>query len=128
MIAETEKRKTLEGKVKITKRLINNKTKEKFKAIFNKFTSLYGKIFEKFVFTVKPKTLKKSVDNKRNSKIFKNGAKDICKFLKSKTCEYEISYKNYPKLFESIKQRAKLQYCLKMILHYKDNIKKFDKL
>ena len=35
-----------------------------------------------------------------------------------------LSYKNYRKLFESIKQRAKSQYYLKMILHYKDNIKK----
>ena len=46
------------------------------------------------------------------------------KFLKSKTNEHEISYKNYRKLFESIKQRAKSQYYSKMILHYKDNIKK----
>ena len=35
-----------------------------------------------------------------------------------------LSYKNYRKLFESIKQSAKSQYYLKMILHYKDNIKK----
>ena len=43
--------------------------------------------------------------------------------LKSKTYEHEISYKNYGKLFESIKQRAKWQYYSEMILHYKDNIK-----
>ena len=43
--------------------------------------------------------------------------------LKSKTYEHEISYKNYGKLFESIKQRAKWQYYSKMILHYKDNKK-----
>ena len=71
---------TPEGKVQITKRLINNKTKEKFKnalqemtwddvisskqtdsayeASLNKFTSLYDKIFEKFPVTVKLKTLK----------------------------------------------------------------------
>ena len=46
------------------------------------------------------------------------------KFLKSKTYEHGISYKSYRKLFESIKQRAKSQYYSKMILHYKDNIKK----
>ena len=34
-----------------------------------------------------------------------------------------ISYENYRKLFESIKQRAKSQYYSKMILHYKDNKK-----
>ena len=80
LIAKTEKKMTPEGKVQITKRLINNKTKKKFKnalqemiwedvisskqtdsayeAFLNKFTSLYDKIFEKFAVTVKWKTLK----------------------------------------------------------------------
>ena len=71
---------TPEGKVQVTKRLINNKTKEKFKnalqemtwhdvisskqtdsayeAFLSKFTSLYDKIFEKFPVMVKSKTLK----------------------------------------------------------------------
>ena len=75
---------TPEGKVQITKRLINNKTKEKFKnalqemtwddvisskqtdsayeAFLNKFTSLYDKVFEKFAVTVKSKTLKNPLD------------------------------------------------------------------
>ena len=35
-IAKTEKKKTPEGKVQITKRLINNKTKEKFKMFYRK--------------------------------------------------------------------------------------------
>ena len=35
-----------------------------------------------------------------------------------------IRYKNYRKLFESIKQTAKSQYYSEMILHYKDNIKR----
>ena len=47
------------------------------------------------------------------------------KFLKSKTDEHKISYKNYRKLFESIIQRAKLQYYSKMILHYKGKINLF---
>ena len=80
LIAETERRMTPEGKVAITKRLINNKAKEKFKnalqkmkwddvisskqtdsayeAFLNKFTSLYEKTFEKFVVTVKSEILK----------------------------------------------------------------------
>ena len=66
------------GKVRITKRLINNKTKQKFKnalqemtwgngisseqtdsayeAFLNKITFLYDKVFEKIVATVKSKT------------------------------------------------------------------------
>ena len=77
LIAETEKKLTPEGKVQITKRLINNKTKEKFRNALqemtwddvisskqtdfvyeislNKFTSLYDKVFEKYVVTVKSK-------------------------------------------------------------------------
>ena len=43
----------------------------------NKFTSLYDEIYEKYVVRVKSKTLKKPVDNKRNSKIFQNKAKTI---------------------------------------------------
>ena len=118
------------GKVQITSRLINNETKEKFKnalqemtwddiisskqtnsayeAFLNKFTSLYDKIFEKLAFTVKSKTLKNPWITKgilKSSKA-KQGLYD--KFLKSKTYEHEISHKNCRKLFESIKQRAKL--------------------
>ena len=44
------------------------------------------------------------------------------KVLKSKIYEHAVSYKNYSKLFESIKQRVKSQYYSKMILHYKDKI------
>ena len=97
MITETEKTITLEGKVQITKRLINNKTKEKFKnalqeltwdnvisskqtdsayAVFlHKFTSLYNKVI--IYGYDKIKNAKSPVDNKRNSKIFKNKAKAI---------------------------------------------------
>ena len=146
LIAKTEKKMTPEGKVQITKRLINNKTKKKFKnalqeitwddainskqtdsayeAFFNKFTSLYDKIFEKFAVTVKSKTLKNPWITKGILKSSKTKQRLYDKFLKSKTYEHEISYKNYRKLFESIKQRAKSQYYSKMILHYKDNIKK----
>ena len=43
--------------------------------------------------------------------------------LKSSKTKHEINHKNYPKLFESIKQRAKSTYYSKIIFHYKDNIK-----
>ena len=146
-IAETEKGITPKGKVQITKCLTNNKAKEKFKnalqemtwddvisskqtgsayeAFLNKFTlTLYDKIFEKFTVTVKSETLKNPWITKGILKSSKTKQRLYDKFLKSKTYEHEISYKNYRKLFESIKQRAKSQYYSKMILHYKDNIKK----
>ena len=80
LTAETEKTITPEEKVQMTKRLTNNKTKAKLKnalqemtwddiisskqidfayAIFlNKFTSLYDKVSEKYMVTVKSKTRK----------------------------------------------------------------------
>ena len=80
LIAETEKRITPEEKVQMTKRLTNNKSKTKLKnalqemtwddiisskqidfayAIFlNKFSSLYDKVSEKYMVTVKSKTRK----------------------------------------------------------------------
>ena len=146
LIAKTDKKITLEGKVQITKRLINNKTKEKFKnaleemtwddvisskqtdsvyeAFLDKITSLYDKIFEKFPVTVKSKTLKNPWVTKGILKSSKTKQRLYDKYLKSKIYEHEISYKNYRKLSESIKQRAKSLYYSKMTLHYKDNIKK----
>ena len=97
LITETEKTITLERKVQITKLLINNKTKEKFKntlhemksinvisskqtnsayAVFlHKFTSLYNKVI--IYGYDKIENAKNPVDNKKNSKVFKNKAKSI---------------------------------------------------
>ena len=95
-----------------------------YKAFLNKFTSLYDKDFEKFVVMVKLKTLKNPWITKGILKSSKTKQMLYNKFFNSKTYVYEISYKNYSKLFESIKQTAKLQYFSKMIPHYQDNIKK----
>ena len=95
-----------------------------YKAFLNKFTSLYDKDFEKFVVTVKLKTLKNPWITKGILKSSKTKQMLYNKFFNSKTYVYEISYKNYSKLFESIKQTAKSQYYSKMIPHYQDNIKK----
>ena len=100
----------------------SKQTDSAYEAFLNKFTSLYDKIFEKFPVTVKSKTLKNPWITKGILKSSKTKQRLYDKFLKSKTYEHEISYKNYRKLFESIKQRAKSQYYSKMILHYKDNI------
>ena len=126
LIAETEKGITLEGKIQVTKCLRNNKTNEKlknalhemtrydiisskqtdsaYKAFLKKFASLYGKVFEEFVVTVKSKTIKISWITKRFLKSSKTKQRLYDKFLKLKTCEHEISYKSYRKLFESISQ------------------------
>ena len=115
-IAKTEKKMTQKGKVQITNRLINNKTKEKFKnalqkmtwddlisskqtdfaceAFLNKFTSRSDKMFEKFAITVKSKKLKNPWITKGILKSSKTKQRLYDKFLKSKTYEHEISYKN----------------------------------
>ena len=72
--------------------------------------SLYDKVFGKFVVTVKSKTLKNPWIRKGILKFSKTKQRLYDKFLKSKSYEHEISYKNYRKLFESIKQTAKSQY------------------
>ena len=100
-------RMTPNEKVQITKRLINNKAKSKFKNalqkvtcddvisskqinsaykdFLNKFTSLYDKIFEKFVIMVKSKTLKSPSITKGILKCSKTKQMLYDKFLKSKT-------------------------------------------
>ena len=102
-----------EGKVQITKRLINNKTKKKFKnslqemtwddvissketdsayeTFLNKFTSLYDKTSEKFPVTVKSTTLKNPWITNGILKPSKIKQRLYDKFLKSKTYEHEIS-------------------------------------
>ena len=72
--------------------------------------------------TVKSKTLKKPWITKGILKSSKTKQRLYDKFLKSKSYEHQIK-KNYPKLFESIKQTTKSQYYSKIILHYKDNVK-----
>ena len=46
------------------------------------------------------------------------------KYLKKKTSNNKGKYDSYKKLFESIKKKAKKQYYSRLILKYKDNMKK----
>ena len=46
------------------------------------------------------------------------------KFLKNRNVKNEIEYKSYKKLFETIKKRSKKNHFSKLILKYKDNVKK----
>ena len=59
--------------------------------------------------------IKKS--SKRKQKLYN-------KFLKNRNNQNEYEYKNYKKLFESIKKRAKQNYFSSLIITYKNNIKK----
>ena len=52
------------------------------KLTVSSYEAFYDKTFEKFVVTIKIENTKKNVDNRRNSKIFKNKAKaiSVCNF------------------------------------------------
>ena len=102
-----------------------------FRSVLNKMILFTkpdnNKIFEKSGTTVNSKTLKNPSITKGILKSSKTKHTLYDKILKSETCQHEISYKNYRKLFKSIKQGAKSRYYSKMILHDKDNIKKLGK-
>ena len=57
-------------------------------------------------------------------KFSKRKQKLYVKFLKSRNRKNELEYKNYKKLFESIKKRTKKNYFSSLILKHKNNIKK----
>ena len=101
----------------------SKQTDSAYEVFLNKFISPDDKVFEKYVVTVKSKTLKNPWITKEILKSLKTKKRLYDIFLKSKSYEHEISYKKYRKLFESIKKTAKLQYYSKMTLHYKNNIK-----
>ena len=46
------------------------------------------------------------------------------KFLKTRNQKSELEYKNYKNLFETIKKRSKKLHYSKLIIKYKENIKK----
>ena len=46
------------------------------------------------------------------------------KFLKNKTYQNEINYKNYKNLFETLKFKSKKNHYAKLITKYKNNSKK----
>ena len=46
------------------------------------------------------------------------------KFLKTRIQKIELEYKNYKNLFEAIKKRSKKLHYSKLIVKYKENIKK----
>ena len=67
-------------------------------AFLNKFTFLYDKVSEKYVVTVKSKTLKNPSITKLIVKPTKTKQRLYDAFLKSKSYAHEVSYKNYRKL------------------------------
>ena len=97
---------------------------ESYEIFLTKFLSIYDDFFPKKKIKVKSKDIqspwitagiKKS--SKRKQRLYEN-------FLKCRSQRNENEYKNYKRLFETIKKRSKKLHFSKLIVKYKDNIKK----
>ena len=85
---------------------------------------LYDEAFPEVEIKVKTKSLLSPWITKGLLKSSKTKSKLYNKYLKNKTYQNEMTYKNYKNLFESVKSRFKKQYYSKLIIKYKNNVKK----
>ena len=97
---------------------------EAYKAFLEKFLILYDKYFPKQKIKVKTKDLQSPWVTKGIKKSSKKKQRLYQKFLKNRNVKNETEYKSYKKLFETIKKRSKQNHFSKLILKYKDNVKK----
>ena len=93
-------------------------------AFFEKCLILYDKYFPKQKIKVKSKDLQSPWVTKGIKKSSKKKQRLYQKFLKNRNVKNETEYKSYKKLFETIKKRSKKNHFSKLILKYKDNVKK----
>ena len=85
---------------------------------------MYDKYFPKQNIRIYKKDLQSPWITRGIKKSSKRKQKLYVKFLKNRNSKSELEYKNYKKLFESIKKRAKKNYFSSLILKHKNNIKK----
>ena len=85
---------------------------------------MYDKHFALKTIKLKTKDLKSPWITAGIKKSSKQKQRLYTKFLKNRNQKNETEYKNYKKLFESIKRRLKKLHISKLLLKYKNNIKK----
>ena len=97
---------------------------ESYEVFQTKFLSIYDAFFPKKKIKVKSKDIQSpwitaGIKNtsKRKQRLYE-------KFLKCRNKRNEDEYKNYQRLFETIKKRSKKLHFSKLIFKYKDNLKK----
>ena len=88
------------------------------------FQTLYDKYFPEKKIKIKTKDLQSPWITNGIKKSSKRKQRLYNKFLKNRSYENETNYKNYKKLFETIKKRSKRNYYSNLILIHKDNIRK----
>ena len=97
---------------------------EAYKAFLERFLLLYDKNFPIRKIKIKAKDLESPWITNGIKKSSKKKQRLYQKFLKTRTEKNESEYKNYKKLFESVKKRSKKLHFSRLILKYQNNIKK----
>ena len=93
--------------------VINNKNpNDAYNYFSHKFIALYHKYFPKQNIKIHKKDLQSPCITRGIKKSSKRKQKLYVKFLKNRNSKNELKYKNYKKLFKSIKKRAKKNYFL----------------
>ena len=104
--------------------VINNKNlNDAYNYFSHKLIVLYDKYFPKQKIRIYKKDLQSPWITSGIKKSSKRKQKLYVKFLKNWNSKSELEYKNYKKLFESIKKRAKKNYFSSLILKDKNNKK-----
>ena len=144
-ITETEVNKTQKSNF-VFKREFNNNNLKKFKesllnidwsnvlrntdpnSSYNNFLKIflshYNTFFPKKKIQIKTKNLASPWITRGLIKSSKRKQKLYEKFLKRKSSRNEENYKNYKRLFESIKQKSKSNYFKERLYKYQNNVKK----
>ena len=105
--------------------VINNKNpNDAYNCFSHKLIALYDKYFLKESIRIYEKDLQSPWITREIRKSSKRKQTLYAKFNKNRNSKNELEYKNYKKLFESIKKRAKKNYFSSQILKHKNNIKK----
>ena len=95
-----------------------------YRIFLENFRTMYDKHFPLKTIKLKTKDLKSPWITAGIKKSSKQRQRFYTKFLKNRNQKNETEYKNYKKLFESMKRRLKKLHFSKLLLKYKNNIKK----
>ena len=101
-----------------------NDPNEAYDKFLVEFLNCYEEAFPIYKVKIKPKTESSPWITKGILKSSKRKQKLYEKYLKNRTILNEQNYKDYKKLFESIKTRSKKNYYRKLIDTYKNDIKR----
>ena len=95
-----------------------------YKAFLKRFSTLYDTYFTEKKIKLKNKDLQSPWITEGIRRTPKHKQRLYKKFLKNQNEKNELEYKNYKHLFEAVKKHSKKLHFSKLILRYKNNIKK----